>query len=182
MWAKHMVTIKFLLRFSSYVNQPLPNSSNTFPDVWKKANVIPIHKKGKNQVIIALCLCYRSAVKYLYSFFKDHKLINPCQSGFKENESCIKQLVSITHTIYSAFDCNPSVEAQDLFWIYLRHLLRYGMMVWFGIWFNLYFCKSLEINSKLFLDNWFQRVLLNGKISKWKPVEAVFSRVQLLDQ
>ena len=26
-------------------------SSNTFPDVWKKVNVIPVHKKGDNQVL-----------------------------------------------------------------------------------------------------------------------------------
>ena len=26
-------------------------SSNTFPDVWKKANVIPVHKKGDKQVL-----------------------------------------------------------------------------------------------------------------------------------
>ena len=26
-------------------------SSNTFSDVWKKANVIPVHKKGDKQVL-----------------------------------------------------------------------------------------------------------------------------------
>ena len=51
----------------------------------------------------------------LYSFFEDHKLLSLCQSGFKKNDSCINQLVSITHKIYSAFDCNPSLEARRVF-------------------------------------------------------------------
>ena len=42
-------------------------SSNTFPSVWKKVNVISVHKNGDKQVlkIIALCLFYRSVQKYL---------------------------------------------------------------------------------------------------------------------
>ena len=51
----------------------------------------------------------------LYSFFEDHKLLNPCQSGFKKNHSFINQLVFITHEIYSAFDCNPSLEVRGVF-------------------------------------------------------------------
>ena len=51
----------------------------------------------------------------LYSFFEGHKLLNPCQSGFKKNDSCINQLVSITHEIYSAFDCNPSLGVRGVF-------------------------------------------------------------------
>ena len=45
-----------------------------------------------------------------YTPFKDHKLLNLCQSRFKKNYSCINQPVTITHKIYSAFDFNPSLE------------------------------------------------------------------------
>ena len=95
-------------------------SSNTFPDVWKKANVIPVHKKGDKQVlknyppVSLLSICGKIFEKLLfnalYSFFEDRKLLNRCQSGFKKNDSFVNQLVSITHEIYSAFDCNPSLE------------------------------------------------------------------------
>ena len=51
----------------------------------------------------------------LYSFFKDHKLLNLCQSGFKKNDSCKNQLVSMIHEIYSVFDCNPSLEVRGAF-------------------------------------------------------------------
>ena len=66
-----------------------------------------------------MCLCYRSVVKLifnaLYSFLEDYKLVNPCQSGFKKNDFCINQPVSITHEIYSALDCNPSPEVRGVF-------------------------------------------------------------------
>ena len=76
-------------------------SSNTFPDVWKKANVIPDHNKGEKQVLknyrplSLLPICGKIFEKLifnaLHSFFEDRKLLNPCQSGFKQNDSCINQ-------------------------------------------------------------------------------------------
>ena len=157
-------------------------SSNTFPDVWKKANVIPVHKKGDKQVlknyrpVSLLPICGKIFEKLifnaLYSFFEDHKLLNPCQSGFKKNDSCINQLVSITHEIYSAFDCNPSLEVRGVF----LDLSKAFDKVWHdGLIYKL---KSLGISGSLlkliqnYLDNRFQRVLLNGQTSEWKPVKA----------
>ena len=143
-------------------------SSNTFPDVWKKANVIPVHKKGDKQVLTnyravsLLSICGKIFEKLLfnelYSFFEDHKLLDPCQSGFKENDSCINQLVSITHENYSAFDCNPSLEVRGVF----LDLSKAFDKVWHdGLIYNL---KSLGISQSLlkliqnYLDNRFQRV------------------------
>ena len=58
---------------------------------------------------------FEKLINVLYSFFEDHKLVNPCQSGFKKSDSCINKLVSITREIYSAFDCNPSLEVRGVF-------------------------------------------------------------------
>ena len=44
-----------------------------------------------------------------------NNLLNSCQSGFRSNDSCINQLISITHNIYRAFDANPSLEVRDVF-------------------------------------------------------------------
>ena len=108
----------------------------------------------------------------LCSFFEDQKLLNPCQSGFKKNDSCINQLVSITHEIYSAFDCNPSLEVRGVF----LDLSKAFDKIWLdGLIYKL---KSLGISGsplKLiqnYLDNRFQRVLLNGQTSEWKSVKA----------
>ena len=67
------ISIRMLKLSESAITEPLylifKNclSSNTFLDVWKKANVIPVHKKGDKQVLknITLCLCYQSVGKYL---------------------------------------------------------------------------------------------------------------------
>ena len=40
-----------------------------------------------------------------------NKLLNPNQSG----DSCINQLVSITHEIYASFDADPSLEVTGVF-------------------------------------------------------------------
>ena len=44
-----------------------------------------------------------------------NKLLNSCQSGFRPNDSCINQLISITHNIYLAFDTNPSLGIRGFF-------------------------------------------------------------------
>ena len=122
------ISIRMLKLCESAITKPLylisKNclSSNIFGGVWKKANVIPVHKKGDKQVlknyrpVSLLPICGKIFEKLIFNalcaFFEDHKLLNPSQSGFKKNDFCINQLVSITHEIYSAFDCNPSLEVR----------------------------------------------------------------------
>ena len=67
----------------------------------------------------------------LHLFFEDHKLLNSCQSGFKKYDSCIKQLSSISHKIYIAFDCNPSVEVRCIFldsWYHMSKVSHFGLI------------------------------------------------------
>ena len=44
-----------------------------------------------------------------------NKLLNNCQSGFRSNDSCINQIISITHNIYRALDANPFLEVRGVF-------------------------------------------------------------------
>ena len=45
----------------------------------------------------------------------ENNLLNPNQSSFMPGDSCIHQLISITHEIYASFDCNSSLEFRGLF-------------------------------------------------------------------
>ena len=45
----------------------------------------------------------------MFGFFLDKGLISADQSVFKPGDSCINQLLSITHNIYQSFDASYEV-------------------------------------------------------------------------
>ena len=47
---------------------------------------------------------WKSIFNEIFKFFIENKLISPNQSGFKPGDSCINQLLAITHEIYKSFD------------------------------------------------------------------------------
>ena len=51
----------------------------------------------------------------IYNFLLEEYLLNPNQSGFRTFDSCINQLLAITHEIFEAFDCNPPLEVRSVF-------------------------------------------------------------------
>ena len=92
------------------------------------------------------------------------------QSGFKPGDSCINQLLSITHKIYNSFD--EGLEVRSFFWDISKTFDK----VWHkGLPFKL---SQNGISGKLldllssFLSDTEQRVLLNGQTSDWRNVNA----------
>ena len=84
-----------------------------FPQNWKKANVVSIHKKSdkrstKNYRPVSLPpVCGEIFERLLYNmfyFFIENDLMSQTQPGSKPGDSCINQLLSITHEIYKSFD------------------------------------------------------------------------------
>ena len=90
--------------------------SSHYPDIWKRSNIIPVHKKNDKQLVInyrpisLLPIFGKNFEKFffskIYCFLFEEKLLNPNQSGFRPSDSCINQLLAITHEILEAFDCN----------------------------------------------------------------------------
>ena len=103
------------------------------------ANVVPIHKQDDKQNVknyrpvsflpifgkIFESLIYNE----MYSFSIGNDLISSNQSGFKQRDSCINQLLSITHDIYQSL--NQGYAVRDGFYIFQRHLSRFGIKVLF---------------------------------------------------
>ena len=51
----------------------------------------------------------------MYSYFECNNLFTSYQSGFRKQDSCVSQLLAITHEIYKQFDANPSLETRAVF-------------------------------------------------------------------
>ena len=96
-----------------------------YPDIWKRSNIIPVHKKNDKQLVnnyrpISLLPCFvkifeKIIFNKIYHFLLEENLLNPNQSGFRLADSCITQLLAITHEIFEAFDCDPSLEVRSVF-------------------------------------------------------------------
>ena len=53
----------------------------------------------------------------MFKFLIENDLISSNQSGFKSGDSCINQLLSITHDIYKSFDWDYEVRG-GFFWYF----------------------------------------------------------------
>ena len=95
--------------------------SGKFPIKWKKASVVPVHKKGDKQILrnyrpisllpIAGKIFERLLYDRIFEFLLENNLISKNQSGFRPSDSFINQLLSITHEIYQSFDNSLEVRA-----------------------------------------------------------------------
>ena len=182
--------MRMIKLISPFIIKPLSTvfqncmKSGIFPDDWKKRNILPVHKKNSKQLfnnyrpMLLLPICSKLFEKLIfdsiYSFMIHNKLLNSFQSGFRPNDSCINQLISITHNIYRAFDANPSLEVRGVF----LDLSKAFDKVWHeGL---LYKLKSNGINGnalqliKSFLHKRCQRIVLKGQSqsSSWLSTRA----------
>ena len=51
----------------------------------------------------------------LFNYFIENNLLSPHRSGFIPGNSCVQQLISVTHDIHNAFDYTPSLEVRGVF-------------------------------------------------------------------
>ena len=97
--------------------------SGKLPIEWKKANVVPVHKKCNKQLIenylpislLPVCgkILERIFYNKMFEFFPENELISHNQSGFRPGDSCIDQLLCITHDIYQSLD--DGLETRGVF-------------------------------------------------------------------
>lgn len=118
------------------------------PKAWKVANVIPIHKEGKDPlksdsyrpIALTSCVCKlfeRILNRRLVRFLMTKKLITEAQSGFIKGKSPIDNLISLETEIHEIFLKNQYLmtvffdlaKAYDTCWRYLiiEELHKSGM-------------------------------------------------------
>ena len=108
-----------------------------FPDIWKKSNIIPVHKKGDKQIIdnhrpvSLLPICGKIFKKLLFNsifkFLDNNNLLSSNQSGFRPSDSCEYQLLSIVHDISESLTVVHPLRLEVYFWTYPKHLIESGM-------------------------------------------------------
>ena len=106
----------------------------------------------------------------MFKFFIDNNLISPNQSGFRPGDSCINQLLSITHEIYSSLD-----EGYEVRGVFLDISKAFDKVWHDGLIYKLQkngICGNLLNVLVDFLKNRKQRVVLNGQYSSWSNVQA----------
>ena len=91
-------------------------NAGQFPDLWKKGNIIPVHKKEsknltKNYRPISLLPIFGKVFEKviynnLFGYFQVNKFISDKQSGFRSGDSCISQLIAINHELFKSFNTN----------------------------------------------------------------------------
>ena len=157
-------------------------ASGKFPTDWKKGNIVPIYKKGDKSIVknyrpvsllpILSKIFEKCIYDTLYNYFEERDIFSTCQSGFRKGDSCVSQLISITHNIFKGFDANPSLDTRGVFLDISKAFDR----VWHdGLIFKLH---TYGIHGPLlsllrdFLSDRVQRVTLDGHNSTWIRITA----------
>ena len=163
-----------------------------FPEMWKYANVVPVHKKSEknlkgNYRPISLLPSFGKILEKLihdslHSHLISHELIKPKQLGFRPGDSTVNQLLSITHTIFKAFDCNPPLDVHS---VYLDISKAFDRVWQDGLIYKLRRCGvsvQLLFLIQSFLKDRKQRFVLNGQGSNWGDISAGVPQGSILGQ
>ena len=174
------------LPLSMLFNQSLCESR--LPQIWKDANITPIHKKGQQSKAehyrpISLT---NSPCKLLEELIKDHvishlkvnNLISSVQHGFIERRSCLTNILIPLEMITKAIDEDCPVDT-----IYFDFRKAFVTVPYYRLLHKL---KYMEINKitflwiKDFLNERSQRVVINGIQSQWGAVKSGVSQGSVL--
>ncbi|CAM4644907.1 unnamed protein product [Lepidochelys kempii] len=148
------------------------------PDNWKKANVVPIFKKGKkedpgNYTPVSLTsvpgkIMEQVLKESILKLLKERKVIRNSQHGFTKGKSCLINLIAFYDEITGSMDEVKAVEVLFLDFskdfdtvshsILASKLKKYELNEWTIRWIESW------------LDHRAQRVVTNGSMSSWQPV------------
>ena len=107
---------------------------------------------------------------HILNYLRLHSVITAKQSGFIPGDSCVNQLLHITHKIYQELDKNNSVRA-----VFLDFTKAFDKVSHKGLLYKLSRC-GIKGNMlrwmKDYLSDRMQKVILNGKSSSWKKITA----------
>lgn len=178
------IPTKILKDFANELANPITAMFNCsiktgkVPLDWKKANIIPIFKKGDKKApnnyrpISLLPIISKVLERCIYNSIIPHirPLITPDQYGFLENKSIDSQLLTLISELSPKFD--RRIQTDMVYFdlakafdsvphsLLIHKLRKFGLNGTLLDWFIDY------------LNNRYQRVLLEGEFSDWLPVKS----------
>ncbi|CAM4529784.1 unnamed protein product [Lepidochelys kempii] len=153
--------------------------SGEVPDDWKKANVVPIFKKGKkedpgNYRPVSLTsvpgkimeqVLKESILKHLH----ERKVIRNSEHGFTKGRSCLTNLIAFYDEITGSVDEGKAVDVLFLDFSKAFDMVSHSILV-SKLKYGLDECTIRWVES--WLDCRAQRVVINGSMSRWQPVSS----------
>ncbi|CAM5129064.1 unnamed protein product [Eretmochelys imbricata] len=150
------------------------------PDDWKKANVVPIFKKGKKEDLvnsrpvsltsvpgkIMEQVLKESILKHLH----ERKVIRNSQHGFTKGRSCLTNLIAFCDEITGSVDEGKAVDVLFLDFSKAFDTVSHSILVSKLKKYGLDECTIRWVES--WLDCWAQWVVINGSMSSWQPVSS----------
>ncbi|CAM5099596.1 unnamed protein product [Natator depressus] len=154
--------------------------SGEVQDDWKKANVVPIFKKGKKQdpgnyrpvslTSVPGKIMEQVLKESILKHLEERKVIRNSQHGFTKGKLCLTNLIAFYDEITGSVDEGKAVDVLFLDFskafdtvshsILASKLKKYGLDEWTIRWIEIW------------LDCRAQRVVINGSMSSWQPVSS----------
>ena len=175
------ISNRLLKETAKTISKPLASLFNKsfelgkVPKVWKEANVTPIFKKEDKSLVsnyrpISLLsslgkIQERVVYIHLYRYLKTNDLLNRRNSGFKELDSAMNQLLLITDKIHKALE-----QGQEICLVFLDVSKAFDRVWHSGL---LHKARCMGIGGILFdwLCDYLQdrriRAVINGQKSEW---------------
>jgi hypothetical protein len=180
------VSNRLLKEASQSIASPLSdlfNKSFTLaqvPKKWKESNICPIFKKDDRSLVtnyrpISLLSCVgkvqeRIVFIHLYHYLKINNLLTWKNSGFKQLDSAINQLLLITDKIHKALE-----SGKEVCMIFLDVFKAFDRVWHQGLIYKLS-CLGVEGTLLSWMKNYLMdrkiRVVINGQTTEWESTNA----------
>ncbi|CAM4588838.1 unnamed protein product [Lepidochelys olivacea] len=177
---------RVLKEFAAVIAEPLAiifeNSwrSGEVPDDWKKANVVPIFKKGKkedpgnyrpvNLTSVPGKIMEQVLKESILKHLHERKVIKNSQHGFTKGRSCLTNLIAFYDEITGSVDEGKAVDVLFLDFSKAFDTVSHSVLVSKLKNYGLDECTIRWVES--WLDCQAQRVVINGSMSRWQPVSS----------
>ncbi|CAM5146985.1 unnamed protein product [Eretmochelys imbricata] len=154
--------------------------SGEVPDDWKKANVVPIFKKGKkedpgNYKAVSLTSVPEKIMEQvlkesILKRLEERKVIRNSQHGFTKGKSCLTNLIAFYDEITGSVDEGKAVDV-----LFLDFSKAFGTVSHSILVSKLKKCGLDEWTIR-WIESWLDRraqwVVINGSMSSWQQVST----------